>query len=427
MKREIIRVLLVDDKVEIRQNYRRLLGWEDNVEIVGEAGNGREAIEVARRTRPDVIIMDINMPVMDGIRATGHICMELPDCSIVMVSVQGEEEYIRLAMQAGARDFLVKPFSNNDLIRTVVDVHTAEVNRRRRLRQSFAKAVMETKPVAAKDREGKVVTYFGSKGGVGKSTILLNTAIELIKRENKRVCVVDCDLQFGDLGIMLNISPDFTIADLAHEPGPWTPADIKNFMTHHEESGLDILHCPIRPEQSESVTVDHIERILKALKKTYDLILVDTMPLFRELELTILDLSDLILVVTSLDMSSVKNTKLCIGLLRELKYPEAKVKLILNRGFPRSGGIDVEDVQRSLRREVSALIPSKLREMMAALNRGLPIMLGNPPADLASCFKRLAEFVVVQTGGVKSEEKEDGPTSLLGRFKGLFSDEKKVA
>ena len=427
MNNEIIRVLLVDDKVEIRQNYRRLLGWEDNVEIVGEAGNGREAIEVARRTRPDVIIMDINMPVMDGIRASGHISLELPDCSIVMVSVQGEEEYIRLAMQAGARDFLVKPFSNNDLIRTVVDVHKAEVSRRRALRQSFQKPTQLVPKAKEKEREGKIVTFFGSKGGVGKSTILLNTAIELVKKESKRVCIVDCDLQFGDLGIMLNISPTFTIADLVNEPSPWTKADLETFLTFHEESGLHLLHCPIRPEQSEAVTVEHIEKILKMLRKSFDLILVDTSPLFRELELTILDLSALILVVTSMDMSSVKNTKLCIGLLRELKYPDERIKLILNRGFPRSGGIDVDDVQRSLRREVSALIPSKLREMMAALNRGAPIMLTNPPADLASCFKRLAEFIVVQTGGVTEQDKEQGPASLLGRFKGLFSDTKQVA
>ena len=115
----IIRVLLVDDKVELRQNIRRLLSFDDAIEIVGEAGNGREAIEQARLTRPDLILMDLNMPVMDGIQATSAIARELPEICSIMMSVQGENQYIRRAMQAGARDYLVKPFSNAELVETI--------------------------------------------------------------------------------------------------------------------------------------------------------------------------------------------------------------------------------------------------------------------------------------------------------------------
>jgi len=428
MQQEIIRILLVDDKVELRQNIRRLLSFEDAIEIVGEASNGQEAIEAARKTRPDLILMDINMPVMDGIQATEFISLEMPEITIIMMSVQGEQEYIRKAMKAGARDFLVKPFSNDDLIDTIKSVYRADMRRRTMHTQApAATPAPGAAPMAAavpqEAKQGDIVTVFSTKGGVGKTTIVLNLAIAVSKLSGKKCCVVDCDLQFGDVAIMLNLAPQRTITNLVEEPPPWTADLVTEYMTKHEISGIDVLLGPAKPEYAETVQVEHIEQALTLLKERYDYVFVDSSPLFRNIELAILDLSTIIMVVVSLELSAIKNIKLCLELLNNLNYNPEKIKLILNRGYPPMGGIEVNDVQNGLRREVISLIPSAGKEVVSSLNKGTPFMLTDTSSDLAKSFFKLAEIVVGETGGhvQKQDQAEKKGTNLFGRFTGIFS------
>ncbi len=129
---EKIRVLIVDDISDTRENLTKLLGFEPDMEIVGSAGSGQEAIALASTQRPHVILMDINMPDMDGITATEIISNTVPDSPIIMMSVQGEQDYLRRAMLAGAREFLTKPFSADELINAIRHVHELEKVRRQR-------------------------------------------------------------------------------------------------------------------------------------------------------------------------------------------------------------------------------------------------------------------------------------------------------
>lgn len=472
MTSEVIRLLLVDDKVELRQNIRRLLSFEDSIEIVGEASNGQEAIESCRSTRPALVLMDINMPVMDGIQATEIISMEMPEITIIMMSVQGEQEYIRKAMKAGARDFLVKPFSNDDLIDTIKSVFKA--NQRRShlaapppvpqppqpaapapapppVPQAVPQAVpappqpaapyppqpppqsgVPAPPPAAPapppqaapvqpaapmgPAQGEIITMFSTKGGVGKTTIALNLAITVKRLTGRRVCVVDSDLQFGDAAIMLNLQPQKTLHNLAEEPPPWTADLVSEYITHHEPSGIDVLLAPAKPEYAETVQVEHIEEALRLLKERYDYIFVDTSPFFRNVELSVLDLSTLIFVVVTLELSAIKSIKLCLELLNSLNYPEDKIRLVLNRGYPPMGGIEVNDVQNGLRKEVVSLIPSAGKEVVSALNKGTPFMIQDGNSDLVKAFNKLAELVAPTQGA--GDKGQAGGGGVFGRLFG---------
>ena len=104
-----MKVLIVDDESPARDRLRQLLEDDPQHTVVGEAGNGQQAIDVAAETKPDVVLMDINMPDMDGITATERIRAKLPSTQIVIFSVQSDSNYMRRAMLAGARDFLTKP------------------------------------------------------------------------------------------------------------------------------------------------------------------------------------------------------------------------------------------------------------------------------------------------------------------------------
>ena len=114
-----IKVIIVDDIAETRENIRKLLQFEPDVEVVGVARTGAEGIQVAMEQHPDVVLMDINMPDMDGITATERIREKVPATQIVILSVQSDSNYMRKAMLAGARDFLTKPPDLDELISAI--------------------------------------------------------------------------------------------------------------------------------------------------------------------------------------------------------------------------------------------------------------------------------------------------------------------
>ena len=130
---DLIKVLIVDDIAETRDHLTKLLGFESDIEVVGAADSGRQALEMAGRLKPDVVLMDINMPDMDGITATEHLAAEVPTAAVVMMSVQGEADYLRRSMLAGAREFLVKPFSSDELTSSIRQVYTRERDKQGRI------------------------------------------------------------------------------------------------------------------------------------------------------------------------------------------------------------------------------------------------------------------------------------------------------
>ncbi|NIT59588.1 MAG: response regulator, partial [Aliifodinibius sp.] len=120
---EKIRVLIVDDLRETRENVRKLLQFEPDLEVVDQAESGEEAVVKAKKYRPDIILMDINMPGVDGIGASQSISKAVPESQIIIMSVQSEADYLRRAMLAGARDFLMKPFSGDELVTAIRRVY----------------------------------------------------------------------------------------------------------------------------------------------------------------------------------------------------------------------------------------------------------------------------------------------------------------
>ena len=191
-----IRVLIVDDIPETRDHLAKLLGFESDIEVVGTAASGREAIEVAAKLTPDVVLMDINMPDMDGISATERLSAEVPAAAVVMMSVQGEADYLRRSMLAGAREFLVKPFSSDELTSSIRQVYTREQDKLTRIAglpaASTASTAVAVRPAVTPEREdgepGRVVAVFGPKGGVGRTTLAVNLAVAAATELGQRTC-----------------------------------------------------------------------------------------------------------------------------------------------------------------------------------------------------------------------------------------------
>ena len=380
-----INVVIADDVVDTRENIKRLLSLEDDISVVGEAPNGDKAIKLAEDLQPDVILMDINMPVVDGITATETIHLKMPKVSIIIVSVQGEQEYLKKAMKAGARDYLVKPFSGDELVNTIRDVTEKEGKRMEKvLEENQAQKNAEIKP--------KIHTVFSAKGGSGKTTIAANLATSLAIRHKKNTVIVDLALQFGDVPLIFNIAPKQTIADLVSEIQDMDLDLIENFLVEHE-SGVKILPPPKGPEEAEYVNADHIEKILKVLSKGYEYIIIDTPPNLSEEVLKAFDLSHQITLLTTLELTSIKTTKKTLNIMGGLGYPKEKVKLIINKGAGYYGLSD-SDVENALDKEVYYYLPEDNKMVVKSINTGAPFVYEYPTSTISGKLLKLTDKLV---------------------------------
>ncbi len=400
-----IKILIVDDVTETRENIKRLLYFEKDMMIVGEACNGEEAISQTEKLNPDILLMDINMPVMDGITATEKISLKYPKAAIIIISVQGEQEYLKKAMVAGAREYMVKPFSTDELIDTIRKVYDFEQKRQ----------VQLVTPSILRDlqRDPQLIAVFSTKGGVGRTTIATNLAVSLAEETRQKVVIVDLDLQFGDVAVMLNVIPKRTITELIQDINQMEPELLESYLVSYP-TGLKVLPCPTRPEYAELITGLHVEKILNILKQNYDYIIIDTPPFFHETVLAGLDLCHQILLVVTLDLPTIKNVKLGLEVLDSL-HLKGKVKLVLNRS---SGeiGIKCEDMEESLGLKVAAHIPSDGRIVITSVNKGSPFVVANPSAKISESIKELARKVMLREVKSQTTAKTEGTKGLWGRL-----------
>ena len=392
-----IRVLIVDDIPETRDHLSKLLSFETDTVVVGAASSGREAIEMAARLKPDVVLMDINMPDMDGIAATERLSAEVPTAAVVMMSVQGEADYLRRSMLAGAREFLVKPFSSDELTASIRQVYTREREKLSRISIAPIPSSVTTPRPVVREREGtapgRVVAVFGPKGGVGRTTLAVNLAVAAATELGLRTCLVDASFQFGDVGVLLNLNPkNKSIADMIHDATESELDSVDAYVINHS-SGIRVLLAPPTPEMAELITPAIAKRMVELLRLDHDLVVVDCMASFNDTTLAILDLADTVLTMLSLEITSIKNIRLFLEVAEQLGYGTDKVRLVLNRADS-SLGIRVADVEHSIGRRVDHTIVSDGRSVVYALNRGVPFFLSNREAQVSQDVLRLAQAVV---------------------------------
>lgn len=372
-----IRVLIVDDVATTRENIVKLIQFQPEIEAVGQAGNGEEALFQAKALRPDVVLMDINMPGMDGITATERLTVEVPETTIIIMSVQGEQEYLRRAMMAGAKNYLTKPFTGDELIQAV----RQSVSRDRQVRDALRVKSGVKSP-------GKVISVFAGKGGVGKTMLAVNLAVALAKRPDTKVAIVDADIQFGDVPLFLNIMPRSTIADVLPDAEHLDDQTLAAYMTPYNES-IQVLAAPLRPEQAEMVSGYLIGAVVKQLRNLYDFVIIDTAVAFNEVTIAALDAADTVVVLAALDLPAVKNAKLALEILQSLGYTEEKIQLVIN-SVHSDGGIEPREVQESLKKEIAMTLPTDGKTVVNSINKGIPFSLAQPETLLAQKILALA-------------------------------------
>lgn len=362
---QTIQVMIVDDSDEVRSSLRMLLSLSGRVEVIGEAANGEEALRRLEVLTPDIVLMDLNMPVMGGLEATERISATFPEVAVVVLSVQDDVEYVRRSMRAGAKDYLFKPVSGDVLESTLVQVYESSQSR-----------VTRNTVALLSDRftrQTRIVALVSAKGGVGKTTTAVNLAAALAS-EGRKVALVDCDLQFGDAALMVNAKPLRTIADLCKETRDIDGEVIENYLEQVGEN-LWLLPAPTRPEEAEYVSPTQIRVILQAMRRRFDYIVVDTAPVANDIFFGVVDGVDHVLCVNTPNVAVLKNNRLLLDLLGQLGY-EARdlVKHVVCRASSKAG-VKLRDVEKVIGEEIYSEIDNDYTVVEDSINAGVPFVV----------------------------------------------------
>ncbi len=392
MAQEKTSVVVVDDTDESREMILRMIQFDSNIEVIGTAKTGIEAIEAAQKLKPDVMIMDINMPDMDGITATEAIRKKVPFIQVVILSVQSDANYMRRAMLAGARDFLTKP--------PLIDELTAAIRRAGVLAQEErAKAAIAFNtgplpnaaggfmpPVA-----GKIIAVYSPKGGSGTTTITTNLAVALKDTTNK-VAIVDSNLMFGDVAVFFNEHGKNNVLDLIDRVNDLDPDIISDVMIKNKGTGINILAAPNQSQFVDSGIGDPFSKILEFLKGLFDYVLVDTTSYLTEAVQSCLDVADYIVLVTIQDIPAIKNTNQFLSLADASGIGRDRIIFIMNR-YDRRITISPERVGESLKQPVVIAIPFEERVINYSVNRGIPFMIDNKGIPAGKAITSLADHI----------------------------------
>ncbi len=378
MPDEEFNVLIVDDQEETRKNVARLLQFENDINVVGTARTGKDAIKQTIALDPDVVLMDINMPDMDGIEATERIQEQAPVSQIVILSVQGDTNYMRRAMLAGARDFLTKPPKSDELVNVI------------RRAGAKAKAIRQEAHYIGRGTGGlsdprgttislsglgKIVAVYSPKGGVGTTTVATNLAVALHSSETPAI-IVDANLQFGDVVVFLNERSRTSVIDLTPHADQLDPELVKEVLIHHESSGIDILSAPPHPEDAEKISGTQFVKVLQFLARMYSYVIVDVDSNLSDVTIDTLDGSDLLVMISSQDIPAIINTRMMLNLLiNNLGINKQKIILVMSR-FDKQLSITPEKVGHNLGHKVVAVLPEDKEVVVPAVNRGIPFMMG---------------------------------------------------
>ena len=400
----MIKVLIVDDIPETREHLARLLGLERDLDVAGTAGTGEEAIKVAMELRPDVIVMDINMPGMDGVQAAEIISQRLPTSPIIMMSVHGEADQLKRSISAGAREFLVKPFSGDEFSTSIRQVYERELARRTQFEATVPALVAANAP--PDDGEHQVIAIFSPKGGAGRTTIATNLAVALHRDTGARVCLMDANLQFGDVGVLLNLNPkDRSIAEAVETGEP--DDDIIDSVVVDHSTGIRVLLAPPTPESADLVTPAYMRKIVEHLRSKHEFVVIDLPSGLSDSSLAVMDVADTIVVLTALEITTIKNVRLFLEVAEQLDYARSKIRLVINRADA-AQGIRIADVEASVRRPIDGTIVSDGRLSVLAVNRGVPFVVSHPDSVLSRDVAKLARTFAGDAGAAQDQPNKRG-------------------
>jgi len=344
---------------------------------VAQASTAEDGYELAVRQPPSLLILSGELRGADP----NEFCRRLRQnpvthpLQILMIGAGNRPDEKIRSFESGADDYLAKPYQGDELIYRVKGLPARGPHRAR----------------AASVSGGRVIAVFSAKGGTGKTTMAVNLAICLRRRQNKRVALFDSDFFFGDLNVHLNIPSVRTILDLVMAGGQFSSESMDKVISTHS-SGLRVLLSPQHPEDAELVTAEHVHMALDVLASEYEYVVVDCHTSYDDRTLAVLESATYILLVIAPELGAIENTALFFELAEKLEIPAERIHLLLNR-FNTNVGIEQNQMERSLRHPIEFRVPTGGRPVALSVNRGVPLVLEKADHSFSEHIIKIAEHI----------------------------------
>lgn len=353
-----------------------------------------DALGVDPQGAPLVLVLGPSWASADGLAGLGEV-LSRPGLGAILITEKLSTDLLQMALRAGVKDVLAAPVETEQLS-AAVDRVAATLGTAASYESAVVQEALEAGGVE-RAGVGKVITVFSTKGGAGKSVIAANLAVVLARRSTKPVVLVDADLQFGDVAVMLKLAPQHTIVDAVGSADRLDPTLLQQFLMRHEPSGLLILPAPLEPSFADQISAGEMVRIIELLRTFCEYVVIDTPAYFNEVVLGLIEESDEVLLIAGMDIPNIKNVKIGLQTLRLLNVPMSKLHLVLNRANSKVK-LDVSEVERTLQIKAEALIPSDV-VVPQSVNKGTPVVLDSPKSGVAKSIEHLADMFSVADGG----------------------------
>lgn len=366
-----LRLIVVDSDRGSRLYVKRRLN-ADGIRVIGEADNTQAGLRLIRGLQPDAVLLELEPSVTTTLDAVKKIKEELPDTGIILSSHETSPQMILDCIRAGAQEFVSRPMDIAELEKAVDHVR---------------KLLERTAPHGKK--RGKVLSVFSVKGGIGATSVVANLGVALAGHAEAKTVLVDLSFHMGDLGLMLDLPPRYSLTDALNSEGTIDATKLPSILSQHA-SGAYLLTVAASPEVGEEITANHMAELFGYLNTMFDYIVVDAGRHLDDRTVEVLSLSDAILVLSCLDLPTIRNVKRYLDIFDKLEIDRDRIHLIVNR-FLKKGRLTLNDLESTVGLETFWTIPNDFAPMSLGIDRGNPAVLQTPKAKVSQNFKDLAE------------------------------------
>jgi pilus assembly protein CpaE len=365
--------------VEPDANLRTRLAVE--LAGAGQFETMEDLIQGLDPSRPVVAVFGPGFASPIGFQHVHRVTSSHPSLGVVFAVYELSTDVLQQALRAGARDAVV--------IGGEASLHQS-VDRVGELLCGAATRVPA--PTTTTGAPGRLVTVFSTKGGVGKTCVAINVAAAMARRSTEAVVLVDGDLQFGDVSVMLGLPPQNTVLDAAAAVQYGDMELVQTLATKDATTGMLVLPAPLEPMPVDALMPGEMVNICAALQSIAGHVIVDLPSTFNDYVLALLEASDDVLLVGSMDIPSIKNLKIGMQTLDLQAIAGPKLKLVLNHANAKVK-LDVKEIERVLGLSANFAVPDDISVPMS-VNAGRPVVVDEPKSPVSRAIECIAESLL---------------------------------
>jgi pilus assembly protein CpaE len=366
-----LRLVVIDSDPTARAYVKRWLSGK-GVRVVAESEDCNGGLRLARGLQPDLVLLELPSIAASAMEFVKRIRMEFPGTGIILSAHDASPQLILSCIRAGAQEFVARPIDGAELDKAIEHV------------KQLSGVTLSGK------MRGKVVSVLSSKGGIGATSITANLGLALAQHTDSKVVLVDMSFPFGDLGVMLDAASRYNLTD-ALVDGAIEESKLRSVLVS-SDTGVHLLNIAASPEVAEEITRRHIVELIGTLSTMFDYVVTDIGRQLDDRTVEVLELSDAIMLVSSLDLPTIRNTVCFTGLLGKLHIDREKTHVVLNR-FHKRSRLSLDDVETMIERKVFWTIPNDYEPMSIAIDRGVPAVKNAPRSKVAKSFVDLADRI----------------------------------